>query len=91
MKLLLVVAGALVLSLGSTTSNQAQPPGGGGCNPVGYIMFCQHTCEYEERAGGGCENQGDEGSDSYCLEVIGVPGVSHDGSGDPCCSIEPLV
>ena len=90
-KLGLALIAAVVLTSGPTTSNQAQPPGGGGCNPAGYTMFCQHTCTYEERSGGGCQRDGDEAAGSYCLEVVGVPGVCHDGGGDPCCTVDPFV
>ncbi len=84
------VIAALVVSFGGTHSNEAQPPRGG-CNPVGYTMFCQHTCTYEERVGGGCQREGNEPTGSYCLEVSGVPGACHDGGYDQCCALEPVV
>ena len=88
-RVLFVVVTALLAGAGTPTRDHAQPPGGGACNPTGYIMYCRHTCVYEQHEGGGCENQGEEGPGTYCLEVMGVPGVCLDGSGDDCCKADP--
>ena len=54
-RVLLAVVVAILAGAGAPTRNQAQPPGGGGCDPLGYIMYCRHTCVYEDHEGGACE------------------------------------
>lgn len=82
-----------VVSILAAPAMRSAPPGGGACRPVGYTLYCKHTCVYGERVGGVCESKGEEPEGSYCVEAEGVKpwNSCHGGDADECCTTLPVL